>query len=192
MTKKDNIILTLLKKSGYSPTDIAKSSGLAMSSVYHTIRRISRIRLIQDVIADLVKMDPESLWGADYSPIAKTAIREITFDARAKKYLCGRIDNPGNRMRKIRYELKMPLEVLSENTGIHIGTLSSYENHHRRMSRKTIERISLGLGVDPNWIEFGDEAALLKVVLTEDVSATESHSQPSYPDESKSQEKLVS
>ena len=185
-----NTIEIALKEHGIRQSDIANSIGYGINTVNNNVQRKAHTQVVQDVIASILEIDPETLWGLDYAPRAKKALRQIGFIARTRKYQITRMDRPGDWMRRLRYERKIPLDALEDATGIHKSTLSRYENNKRRMAGKTIERIAMGLGVDPNWIEFGDEAGM-KVILTEDAGTVEKHSEPSYPANPKSQEKSV-
>lgn len=152
-----NTIELELEKRNIRPADIAEASGFCICTVVQCVRRKAHNRVIQDIIADILCVDPEMLWGLDYSPKAKKAIRLARFGRKSKAYQVHQLDRPGDRIRKLRYKRQMSLELLAEATGIDMTALSRYENGNRRMARKTIDRIALGLGVDPDWIQFGDE-----------------------------------
>lgn len=155
--KKYNTIELELRKRGIMPADLARASGLTDNTVRQVVHRKAHNRVVQDIIANILGIQPETLWGLDYDPKSRKAIREAAFNKRTKRYQVRQWVVPGDRMRKLRYERQMPLEQLSNATGIDITALSRYENGNRKMARKTVERIALGLGVDPDWIQFGDE-----------------------------------
>lgn len=180
--KTCNTIELELKKRGIRPVDIADASGFSVACVAQVVQRKSHNRVIQDIIADILEINPETLWGLDYSPKAKKAIRLATFERKSKAYQVHRLDRPGDRLRKLRYERQMSLDVLFEITGIDKTALNRYENGIRRMSRKTIERISLGLGIDPDWIQFGNTVTkqpASPVAVAEDRCSDSSYFPPS-------------
>lgn len=57
-----------------------------------------------------------------------------------------------NRIKELRTSLGMTREKLSKKIGIHINSLTAYENNTRAISTELIEKIAVNLEVQPAWL----------------------------------------
>ncbi len=157
--KNQNSIRLALKDKGYLDPDIARMTGYCTATVANVIRRTVHTLVVQDAIAAILEIDAEVLWGLDYHARARQLRRntDVRFDRFRKRYTGFTPQTRGDRIRKTRYAKQLRLEELAEATGIDITVLSRYERGNRKPSPKTCERIGLALGVDPQYLLFGED-----------------------------------
>ncbi len=154
-----NTIRLALKDKGVTVRDIVAMTGYSLVTVNHVIRRKSRSRVVQDVIAALLELDPVHVWGIDYHPTARQLRKtnNLRFDLLRNRYLALVAQTRGDRLRRARYAKSLCLEELAEISGIDVSALSRYETGARRSTRKTCERLAIALGVDPEHLLFGND-----------------------------------